>query len=327
VPLAPEISALIELLRDAPPELTGGPDVSVEEGRALHEAGAAMATPPEARATVAAVEQRAAPGPEGAVEVRVYRPVQAEPGPVPTLLWMHGGGWSSGSVNTGDTAARALCALAQVVVVSVEYRLAPEAPWPTGLEDCSAALRWVYDNAAELGGDPARIGVGGDSAGANLAAVLAQGTPGHAVPLAAQFLVYPATDLRLDTDAYPSRERYATGFMFETAELHRAVERYIGPDADPTDLRLSPMLADDLGSVPPALIVTVEYDPLHDEGAAYAAKLADAGIPVVHQDVAGLVHGTFDMLGMSETARTAMADAAHALADLFAAADSSRVAR
>lgn len=319
MPLAPEIAALLELLRDAPPELTGGPDMSVAEGRALHEAGAEMATPPEERGTVAAIEERPVPGPAGPVNVRVYRPVLSEPEPTPTLLWLHGGGWSSGSVATADTAARALCELAGLVVVSVGYRLAPEAVWPAGLEDCAAALRWVHRNIAELGGDAARIGVGGDSAGGNLAAVLAQGTAAHGVPLAAQFLVYPATDLRLDTDAYPSRERCAVGYMFETAELHRAVRRYLGPDAEAADPRVSPILADDLSSVPPALVVTVEFDPLRDEGAAYAAKLAEAGIPVVHQDVAGLVHGTFDMLGLSETARIAMADAARVLADLFAA--------
>ncbi|MDI2124668.1 alpha/beta hydrolase fold domain-containing protein [Yinghuangia seranimata] len=325
MPLAPEIAALVDVLRDAPPELTGGPDTTVEEGRALHEAGAELVTPPEERGTVASAEDRTVPGPAGPVDVRVYLPVREEPGPVPTLLWMHGGGWASGSVNTGDTAARALCELARVAVVSVGYRLAPEAPWPAGLDDCTATLRWVRDNIRELGGDPARIGVGGDSAGGNLAAVLAQRTPEHGVPLAAQLLVYPATDLRLDADGYPSRERYATGYMFETAELHRAVARYLGPDGDPTDPRVSPLLAEDLGSVPPALVVTVEYDPLRDEGAAYAAKLAAAGIPVVHQDVPGLVHGSFDMLGLSGTARTAMADAAHALADLFAA-DHSRSA-
>lgn len=318
MPLAPEIAALLELLRDAPPELVGGPDMPIEEARALHEAGAALSTPPDDHGIVAAIEERAVPGPAGPVDLRIYRPVRSEPGSVPTLLWMHGGGWSSGSIGTGETAARALCELAGLVVVSVGYRLAPEAVWPAGLDDCTAALCWVHENIAGLGGDAARIGVGGDSAGGNLAAVLAQGTQAHGVPLAAQFLVYPVTDLRLDTDAYPSRERCATGYMFETAELHRAVHRYLGPGADPSDPRVSPIAAADLASAPPALIVTVEFDPLRDEGAAYAAKLAGAGVPVVHQDVAGLVHGTFDLLGMSETARAAMAEAAHTLADLFA---------
>ncbi|MFC9392752.1 alpha/beta hydrolase [Streptomyces sp. NPDC057027] len=318
MPLAPEIKELMDMIAGLPPEVIGGPGQSIEASRTLVEAGAALTTPPDQRATVASTEDLTAPGPAGPVPVRVYRPVRAASGPVPTLLWAHGGGWCTGSLETADTAARALCSLAEIVVVSVGYRLAPEAPFPAGLDDCAAALTWVRDHVAELGGDPHRIGVGGDSAGGNLAAVLAQDTGSHGVPLAAQMLVYPATDLDLTTDAYPSREALGTGHLFETAELVRCVERYLAAGGDPADPRVSPLHGTDLSTAPPTLVVTVEYDPLHDEGAAYAAKLRTAGVPVVHQDVAGLPHGTFDMLGLSETARAAMAAAARALTALFA---------
>lgn len=157
-----------------------------------------------------------------------------------------------------------------------------------------------------------------DSAGGNLAAVLAQSTASHGVPLAAQMLVYPAADLALDTDAYPSRTECATGYMFETAELIRAVTSYLGSDADPADPRASPIRGSNLGEAPPALVVTVEYDPLRDEGIAYAEKLRVAGVRVVHQHVSGLVHGTFDLVVLSETARKAMMNATAALAGLLA---------
>ncbi|MEU3480939.1 alpha/beta hydrolase [Streptomyces sp. NPDC033754] len=318
MPLAPEIKELMAMIAEAPPEVIGGPDLTIEEARELVEVGAALTTPPEQRGTVASAEDHTVPGPAGPVPVRVYRPARTTSSPIPTLLWAHGGGWCSGSLETADTAARALCSLAEVVVVSVGYRLAPEAPFPAGLDDCAAALAWVRGTTAELGGDPARIGVGGDSAGGNLAAVLAQAVGSHGVPLAAQMLVYPATDLDLTTDAHPSREALGTGYLFETAELVRCVERYLTAGDDPADPRVSPLRGTDLSTTPPALIVTVEYDPLRDEGTAYAAKLRAAGVPVVHQDVAGLAHGTFDMLGLSETARTAMAEAARALKALFA---------
>lgn len=325
MPLAPEIAALLELLRDAPPELVGGPDMPIEEARALHEAGAALSTPP--RTAASWPRSRNGPCPAPPARWTLASTGRSEPSRDPCPLCC-GCTAEAGRPEASAPGRRppAPCANSPGSSWCPSTTASPRSCLAAGLDDCTAALRWVHENIAGLGGDAARIGVGGDSAGGNLAAVLAQGTQAHGVPLAAQFLVYPATDLRLDTDAYPSRERCAAGYMFETAELRRAVHRYLGPGTDPADPRVSPIAAADLASAPPALVVTVEFDPLRDEGTAYAAKLAAAGVPVVHQDVAGLVHGTFDLLGMSETARAAMAEAAHTLADLFATVGHSRPA-
>ncbi|MGA4538949.1 alpha/beta hydrolase [Uniformispora flossi] len=317
MPLAPEIAEFLSMLRDLPAELRESDAMPIEQGRELHDASVDFLTPVEQRGTVASVQDASVSGPGGPVGIRIYRPVQAEPGPVPTLMWMHGGSWSSGSLKTADVESRALCEGAGVVVVSVDYRLAPEHLFPAGLDDCGAVLRWIPANIGLLGGDAARIAVGGESAGATFAAVLGQNTTGHDVPLAAQMLVCPATDLSAATDDFPSRRAYERGYLFETADIETAARRYLAPGTDRTDPRISPLHGKDLAAVPPMLLVTVEFDPLHDEAVAYGRKVADSGVRVVHRDIEGLVHGSLGMIGVSPTARAGLATAAAALAELL----------
>ena len=240
------------------------------------------------RPDVAHVEDRAAPGPHGPVPVRIYVP--DAPSPRPALVLLHGGGFVFGDVETHDPTARRFCAEAGVVVASVDYRLAPEHPFPAAVDDAEAATRWTIDHATELGADPERVVVSGDSAGGNLAAVVARrlrdaGGP----PLAGQLLIYPTTDMR-PGDHHPSKRELAEGYGLDAAEMAWFGERYLNGEADTEHPDASPLLASDLSGLPPAFVLTAEYDPLRDEGDAYAARLAEAGVPVEHVRLAGTIH-------------------------------------
>lgn len=314
MPVAPDIAEVLAHLAAAPEAPATGPMVAA---RRHHERDAVLGTPPADRPPVRTVESISVPGGDGDVRARVYRPFGSEAAAVPTVLWIHGGGWMTGSLDTADTAARTIADQVGAVVVTLDYRLAPEHPWPAGLEDVLAALSWVRHNAGLLGGDPARLAVGGDSAGGNLAAVAAQWARDEGLPLAAQLLVYPVADADLACEDYPSRVQNASGYYVGWADIEQCVRTYLGADADPADPRISPLRAENLAGVAPAVVVTVEYDTLRDEGDAYAAALRAAGVTVVHQRVAGLVHGAFDMLGGSATARAAMVRATAALRSLL----------
>ncbi|ADB49695.1 alpha/beta hydrolase fold domain-containing protein [Conexibacter woesei] len=309
MPIAPEIARVVDLL-EAEASAAGKP--SLEQMRADHEANTARFTPLRARASVASIHTREIPGPDGPVPVRIYRPHRRVAGTCPTMLWFHGGGWMTGSLETADIAARELCA-ADMVVVSVQYRLAPESPFPAGLEDGLVALRWVCDAVDELGGDADRIAVGGDSAGGNLAAVLALMARDLGVDVAAQLLLYPLVDADAGT-AYRSRVDQADGPLLRTAEIEWIITQYLRPGSDPRDPHVSPIHASDHAGLAPAVIVTVEFDPLRDEAEAYADALTAAGVQVTKRRVPGLVHGCFDMIGVSPTARDAIDDA---IADLL----------
>lgn len=277
---------------------------SVATARIVHENKARYVTRPEHRFPVAAVRGLTIPGPAQPVELRIYEPIAAlGPGKPPLVLWLHGGGWMTGSLDTGDTLARAVCSALGAIVVSVDYRLAPENPWPAGLDDCTAALQWLGTHAEDLGGDPARIVVGGDSAGGNLAAVLAQNPP-SSMNLAAQLLLYPAVDLDPRAEQiFPSRTEKGQEYGLGPDEVRDCFEQYIA-GADATDPQISPLRAPTVAGLPPAVIATAEHDPLRDEGRAYAEALHAAGVEVVLHDGHGLVHGCFDMLGISATAAT-----------------------
>lgn len=237
-----------------------------------------------------------ADGTAGGVPVRVYRP--AASGPLPTVVFLHGGGWVIGDIDTADPACRMLCRDVEAVVVSVDYRRAPEARFPAGVEDAWAAYQWVAENVDEYGGDVGRLAVGGDSAGGNLAAVVAQQAAAADVPLAAQMLVYPPVDLLGD---YPSRHENPPGLM-TLADMRWAAEHYVGMSEDDPraaelarDPRLSPLLAPSLAGLAPAVVVTAEFDPLRDEANAYARALEKAGVRVEHREFAGLVHGFYGL--------------------------------
>jgi acetyl esterase len=258
---------------------------------------------------VASVRDRGLPGPHGEIPVRIYTPEGSTPFPV--LVFFHGGGFVLCDLDTHDGTCRSLAKGAGCVVVSVDYRLAPEHPFPAGPEDCYAALRWVAEHAGELGGDPSRIAVGGDSAGGNLTAAATLMARERGGPdLRFQLLVYPVTNCDFDTDSY--REN-AEGYFLTTSMMKWFWRQYL-PDPSQAELPLaSPLRAPDLSGLPPAHVVTAGYDPLRDEGEAYAARLREAGVAVTARRHDGMFHGFFAMTGLLDAAREAMDEACEAL--------------
>jgi acetyl esterase len=239
----------------------------------------------------------------GPLPVRIYRPLSSAT-PLPTIVWYHGGGWTTGSLETGDIVARALSGGTPAVVVSVAYRLGPEHPWPAATEDVTAALQWAAAHIGELGGDPKRIAAGGDSAGGNLAAVAAQLARDSGPHLAAQILIYPVLDLDMDrSDRYPSRRDNADGYHVTRDELRWCVRNYLPAGTDLADPRISPARHPGLTGLPATVLAVAEYDPLRDQGTAYAGALRAASVPVTLHLGLGLIHGCFDMLGVTAAAR------------------------
>ncbi len=251
------------------------------------------------------------------LRARHYAPPEVG-GPHPLLVFYHGGGFTFGDLDTHDGVCRMLCRHAGAHVLAVDYRLAPEDPFPAAVEDASAALRWAYANAARLGADPRRIGVGGDSAGGNLAAVVSQlaAREGDLAP-ALQLLIYPATDM---TRRRRSRELFGEGFLLTSSEMDWFQANYLGAaGTQASDPRASPLLAEDLSRLPAALIVTAAFDPLRDEGEAYAGALRSAGTPVTLRRFPGLVHGFISAAGISRSCRDALVEIAGATRAMFAA--------
>lgn len=284
-------------------------------------------TPEDARAeirrTAAAVSGAAAPvervvdvvvpGPGGAMRGRLYVPGTEVPG---LLVYYHGGGWVVGDLDTHDAVARFLARDAGLGVLTVDYRLAPEHRFPAAVEDAHAAFRWAVEHAPALGLGPARVAVGGDSAGGNLAAVVSQLAvrAGGPVP-AAQLLIYPATDL---STKHPSYALFRDGYFLTEGEMDWYRGHYLGPAGDARDPRASPLLAADLSGLPPAVVVTAGFDVLRDEGEAYARRLEAAGVAVRATRHRGLIHGFANAAVLSATARAAMHDAAADLRRLIA---------
>jgi acetyl esterase len=243
--------------------------------------------------------------------LRVYRPVKHEK--LPALLYFHGGGWTIGDIDTHDVLCRELAIGARCVVVSVDYRLAPEYPFPAAVEDCFAATRYVADNAAKL--NIGRIAVGGDSAGGNLAATVALlARDAGGLPIAFQLLIYPATDQRLAT---ASHERNAQGYLLTRDAIDYFRRAYLPNEQDWTDWRASPLLARSHADLPPALVITAGYDPLLDEGRAYAERLKAAGVLVEYREYPDMVHGFILFGGVLDTAKSAVADCCAALRSAF----------
>ena len=249
------------------------------------------------------------PGPAGVIAARRYDTVDGRrSGALPALVYFHGGGFVFGDLDTHDELCRTLCVHADVTVIAIDYRLAPEAPFPAAVEDCLAAFRWVHANAADLGLNPERLAVGGDSAGGNLAAVVSQQCAAENTPAPAfQLLIYPVTDPELVTR---SSELFSKGFFLVEEDMDWFKASYRAP-AD--DVRASPMRASDLSDVAPAYIVTAGFDPLRDDGEAYAAKLAEAGVAVAVRRQDALVHGFANMTAFSRTSRDAVLELAGAL--------------
>jgi acetyl esterase len=300
----PEIQELLARMAAA-----GNPPLerqSVEEARRLHAAGAATLHGPPV--PVAAAADRTIPGPAGDLGVRVYTP-HGEP-PFPIVVWFHGGGWVVGTLDTFDPICRALAAAVPAVVVAVDYRLAPEHRYPAAVEDCYAATLWASRNAAELGGAQHRLAVAGDSAGGNLAAVVALGARDRGGPaIAFQLLVCPITDAAMDTDSYRDK---ADGYYLTAAGMRWYWDHYLG-GADGLRPDASPLRAAFVGGLPPALVITAEHDPLRDEGEAYAARLQAAGVPAAVSRYPGMVHGFYRWRAVTPTADACLQEAAAAL--------------
>ena len=264
---------------------------------------------------VAKVEDRMIAGAEGDIPARVYTP--EGPGPFPILVYFHGGGWVIGNLDAYDPTCRALANAAQCVVASIEYRLAPEHKFPAAPEDCYAALQWVGAHASDINGDPARIAIGGDSAGGNLTAVVAQMTRDRGgVRPVFQLLVYPVTDCSYDTLSYRDN---ADGYLLTKDAMMWFWNHYLRSEADGVNPLASPLRAANVRDLPPALVITAEYDPLRDEGEAYAARLRAAGAPVTLTRYDGMIHGFFSLGAVLEQGQSAMAEAAAALRAVFAA--------
>lgn len=271
-----------------------------EEARAAFLMLAEIAGPPEEPVST---EAQSIPGPAGDIPVRVYRP--SGDGPLPVVVYFHGGGWVIGDITTHDAVCHRLAAGVPALVVSVDYRLAPEHPFPAAVHDCDAATRWVSAHAAELGADPARLAVAGDSAGGTLAAVVARhARDAGGPPVAFQLLVYPGIDM---TRSFPSHGENGEGYLLDTETMTWFLGNYLS-EADLRHPDASPIFADDLSDLPPALVVTAGFDPLRDEGEAYAQRLREAGVAVTTSQYDGMIHGFYGLDGILDAAKRATAE-------------------
>jgi acetyl esterase len=311
-PLDPVIAQIIPLLPLRDPE-TMTPQSARDALRAL--AAARAAVPPPQVASVADIQVKGAAGPLAA---RVYR-VSREKSP--TVVFFHGGGWVAGDLETHDRQARLLAIETGAVVVSVDYRRPPETRFPGAFEDAFAATRDVVAGIAGFGGDSTRIGVAGDSAGGNLAAAVAIACRDAGIRLTAQLLVYPVTDVAGNyADAgenarFPSRAENAEGYFLSRAVMEWFAGHYLGDAKQGGDWRISPLRANNLAGLAPAVVCTAWFDPLRDEGKAYADALAAAGVATNYHDGEGLIHGYF---GLGEASETARREAQRARADFKA---------
>jgi acetyl esterase len=286
MPLDPDAETLLGMMRAAgrPPMETLSPD----EAREAFKAGRAV-TQPDPQ-DVAEVRDLSCPGPHGAIPLRTYRPIGTSAHEVlPALVYYHGGGWLLGDLDSHDVACRHYANAVRCRVVSVDYRMAPEYKFPAAVDDCAAATGWVIAQSEALGIDRRRVAVGGDSAGGNLAAVMAlMARDGDLPPLAFQLLVYPATDMGMTHESY---QRVTEGVPLTAKTMDWFIDHYLHGPNDRRDWRASPLRAADLSGTAPALVLTASYDPLCDEGVAYAERLEREGVRVMHLHFSDQLHG------------------------------------
>lgn len=297
MPLHPQAQSLLELMASI-----GDPPIEQSTPDQARAARRARLRPPTA--TVHQIRDLDADG----VPVRLYRPNDEEG--LGLLVYLHGGGWVIGDLDSHDSVCRALANGSGHAVLSVDYRLAPEHPFPAPLEDAVTAVRWAHANATGLGCRADRLAIGGDSAGGNMAAVVAQLAP---VPLVHQMLIYPITDC---TRSFPSYDENATGYFLTKAGMGWFIDHYLSGDAGTLDdPRVSPLFASDavVRATPPALVVTADFDPLRDEGDAYAKRLASLGVATSHVRFGGMFHGFFSLADFLDDAKAANALAAAAV--------------
>ncbi|MEE8171776.1 MAG: alpha/beta hydrolase [Alphaproteobacteria bacterium] len=264
------------------------------------------------------VENRAIPGPHGAIPVRIYWPDDAGSGPLPVFVHFHGSGFVVLGLDSHDNVCRELAQGAGCIVVAVDYRKAPENKFPKPTDDSWAATLWVVEHCAELGGDAERIALGGDSAGGCIAAVVAQRAAREGAPkIAFQLLIYPVTDMSDDTESY---RRFAEGFSLTADMMRWFVRTYLNSEEEKANPTAAPLRAADLSGVAPALVITASHDPRLDEGIAYGEKMRAAGVRVTHSDYAGQIHGFWNFTGRIDAALEARAEACAALRAAFASA-------
>ena len=308
MPLDPQAQAILELTAEF--RLVPNHQKTAQQARAdTLERTAAMREMGGDPEPLARVEDRVIPGPGGDLPVRIYTPEGASGG---CILYFHGGGWVICNLDTHDGPCRALANLSGSTLISVDYRLAPDAKYPAAAEDCYAATCWASDHATELGIDPVRIAVAGDSAGGNLAAVVAQMARDRGGPaLAFQVLVYPVTDRDFSTGSYA--EHGDSGDLLSAADMTWYWDQYLESAEQATEPYAAPLQAGDLSGLPAALVITAEYDVLCDEGEAYARALGAAGVPATLSRYDGVFHGFFNMAPMLDKATAAQAQAGAAL--------------
>jgi acetyl esterase len=308
--LAPEIQlalAMLERRGDPKPE-TLTPSQAREARRRL---SAIYAGPPPAVGSVRDLQIDAGV----TLDARHYAPAEAG-GPHPLLVYYHGGGFLFGDLETHDGVCRLLCRHSGAHVLAIDYRLAPEDPFPAAVEDAAGAFSWAVEHAAELGADPARIGVGGDSAGGNLSAVVSQLTARQAGPRpAVQLLIYPVTDM---TRRRPSRDLFADGFLLTSSEMDWFETNYLGGGETRSDPRVSPMVSESLAGLPPAIVVTASFDPLRDEGEDYARAMQQAGTPVLLRRFPSMIHAFINMTSTSRLCHDNVVEIAGILRGAFA---------
>lgn len=309
MPLDPEVRVFLDRQAASGQPLRSA--MSIAETREFYVGMRNLAGEPPA---LPRVEERTVPGPGGAVPIRIYWPrVGVE---LPILVYFHGGRFISGDLETHDPVCRILAVEAECTVMAVDYRLAPEHTFPAAVEDTYAVTAWVAAHAKELGGDAARLGVGGDSAGGNLAAVTALIARDRGGPrLACQMLVYPMLDAMR---SLPSHVEYGSGYGPGSEDMECGYREYLPEGADRKHPHVSPLWVADLAGLPPAFVLTAEYDSLRDEGEEYARRLAEAGIPVTATRYAGAIHGFFQLGGVLTLGRSANREAASYLSRVLA---------
>jgi acetyl esterase len=292
--LDPGVEALFKKMGEHPaPPLE---QLSVPEARAAYAQMGAMLGGPVI--DLAEVSDHAAEGPGGSIPLRLYRPADVAKTDAPAMIYIHGGGWVIGSIETHDRVCRQIAHRAGCAVVSVEYRLAPEHPAPAAGKDVIAALHWIVDHGVELGLDPDRLAVGGDSAGGSLAAVTALAARDAGIALRCQILIYPGTDNREVAWSYPSRVANAQTPPLTRSTMEFFLEKFLPDERIAQDWRVSPLLADSVEGVAPALVITGSLDALHDEAVLYADRLDQAGVAVIRRNFPGMVHGFIEWAGV-----------------------------
>ena len=311
MPLDPEAKASLE--KQAAMGLPAQHEVSPDEARAMSESQPRIPGP-----EVASVSDHLAPGPNGDVPVRVYVPVTNDAPPLPVCVWFHGGGWVVGSITTNDPTCRALADASGAIVVSVDYRLAPEHKFPIPFDDCCAAAEWAVANAAGFGGDPSRLAVAGSSAGGNLAAAVALRARDEGKPrLAHQSLICPVVDSDFRRPSYIEN---GDGYGLNYDTMVYFWQCYVRDEADASDPYAAPMAAGDLSGLASAFVLTCEYDPLRDEGEAYAERLREAGVPTKLSRYDGQIHALFNAGAPFTRTWDAINEAAGELRKAFGAA-------